>query len=92
MKLTDKQKLELIRDKMRGGPMRRLMDYAESIEVSYNDLLNNAHMYVEYGEYWNEGDKFDGAQLYDTFWSDYELVTGEVVPVDKRYDFLSCSC
>ena len=92
MNLTDEQKLELIRDKMRGGPMRRLMDYAESIGVNYDDLIESARAYLESGEYWNEGDKFDGAQLYDTFWSDYELVTGEIVPADQRYSFFSCSC
>lgn len=90
--LTDEEKLELIRDKMRGGPMRRLMEFAEQIDVSYDDLIYSARAYLETGEYWNEGDKFESTDMPITFWSDYELVTGEVVPADKRDHFFSCSC
>ena len=36
--------------------------------------------------------RFEGQSIYDTFWKDYELVTGTTVAPDNKYGFFSCSC
>lgn len=63
---------------------------ADELDVSYEDLMENAAYYQSHGEYWNEGEKFDGAYLDDSFWNYYEIVTGK--PAHERGSFLSCSC
>lgn len=93
-KMTDEEKLERIRDTFRGSPRKNLEEFAESIDVSYEELMDNARMYVHSGgdHYWSEGPRFEGQDLPQDFWNWYELVTGEVVKQDLRYSFFSCSC
>lgn len=90
--MNDEEKLELIRDKMRGGPRRKIEEFATAIDVTYEELMEHCADYLEHGEYWSEGPKFDGVELPNEFWNWYELVTNNVVPADKRWSFFSCSC
>ena len=43
-------------------------------------------------EYWSEGERFEGQNLYPEFWDDFEGLTGLKVPEGDRYSFFSCSC
>lgn len=88
------EELEEIKDKLRGGPRLKLMEFADDIGVDYEELMSRARDYVTSDgyEYWSEGARFEGVDVPDEFWSWYELVTGEVVKPDLRYSFFSCSC
>ena len=93
MDLTDEEKLELIRDKFRGGPRKKIQEFADQIGVDFDALIIRTHDYIDRDELWNEGDRFDGVQLPDEYWDWFELVTGRVVPTDKRdRSIFSCSC
>ena len=91
-KSFDEDKLEEIRDKFRGGPMRKIRDLAQELDVTPEELLMHARGYLQYDDYWNEGDKFDGAEIPSEFWDWFELVEGTPVPANKRGSFLSCAC
>lgn len=86
---------------------QRLMDFAASLpstsfdddgnevdagEVTYTELMERAKDYLDRGEYWSEGGRFESQGIYGTFWEDYELVTGTTVAPDNKYGFFSCSC
>lgn len=69
---------------------RWLRDYAATIPVHYADLLDRAMDYVETGEYWCEGGRFEGYFIPEEFWDHYAAVTGR--PVGGRGNFFTCSC
>jgi hypothetical protein len=69
-----------------------IRDFADAIDVGYGELMAHAEHYVNYGEYWVEGGRFEGISLPDEFWPYYEEVTGISVADDKRASFFSCSC
>ncbi len=72
---------------------RWIESYAASIPVFYDELIRNAEYHLEdSGYYWSQGSRFDGVYLDDEFWDHYQVVTGTVVPEDKRGSFFSCSC
>lgn len=60
--------------------------------ISFEMLIDRATAFVNGGEYWSEGDRFEGQDLYDEFWDDFEELTGLKVPEDDRYSFFDCSC
>lgn len=60
--------------------------------ISFEMLIDRATAYVNGGEYWSEGGRFEGQGLYDEFWDDFEELTGLKVPEGDRYSFFSCSC
>jgi len=68
-----------------------LKEYAERIDVSYDDLMEHTKEYVDHGYSWSDGGKFEGESLPDGFWEHYEKVTGTEVE-DKTTSFFSCSC
>ena len=61
-------------------------------EVTFEELIDRATQYVNGGEYWCEGGRFEGQGLYGEFWDDFEELTGLKVPEGDRYSFFSCSC
>jgi len=69
-----------------------LRNYAASLPVKYDELLYRAKDWVENGERWNEGGRFEGEYIPDEFWPHYEAVTGMTVAADNRGSFFSCSC
>ncbi len=106
MSLTqdDKEhKVHLLLHEPKAMAKQRLMDFAASLrgtdyengdrsypEVSYSELIERATNFQEDGDYWSEGPRFDGQNIYDGFWDDYALVTQ--LPVHDTYGFFSCSC
>jgi hypothetical protein len=72
----------------------RLREEAERLDrISYEKLMYAAAYYLETGEYLCEGGRFEGMGVSDTFWDDYQTVTGVKLPEDKyRGSFFSCSC
>jgi hypothetical protein len=69
-----------------------LEDFASSIDVTYNSLMEAANDFQEHDEYFSQGGKFEGIYVGVEFWEHYVAVTGKDVPGDKRENFFSCSC
>ena len=69
-------------------------DYGGNLydEVTFEELIDRATQYVNGGEYWCEGGRFEGQGLYGEFWDAFEELTGLKVPEGDRYSFFSCSC
>lgn len=70
----------------------RLNAAAEEADLSFADLMAGAHAYLTEGEYLCDGMRWMNHELPPTFWEDYEIVTGTVVPEEKRGGFFTCSC
>ena len=64
---------------------------AEDMDMDYQELMDATEDSIDYGNYYSVGSNED-ARLPDEFWAHYELITGRIVPADKRYSFFSCSC
>lgn len=69
-----------------------LEDYADELDVSYADLMENAAHYLSHGDYWNMGEKFDSVDFNYDFWDHYQAMTGDKVDENDRNSFLTCSC
>jgi len=69
-----------------------IRSYATGIGVDYQELISHAHEYVDNGDHWNEGSRFESEWIPDEFWDHFENVTGRKVIEDKRGSFFSCSC
>ena len=65
-------------------------DASESL-ITFEELIDRATQYVNGGEYWCEGGRFEGQGIYEEFWDDFEELTGLKVPEGDRYSFFSCS-
>lgn len=70
----------------------RIRQIAQELDVDYEDLISHAQSYLEYGDYWCEGGRFDGVYLPDDFWDSYEILFDVKVPQNEKYSFFSCSC
>mgnify|MGYP001562613129 CR=1 FL=1 len=66
--------------------------WAMQNDIDFEDLMAAANRYIDYGDYWVEGGRFDGIYLPDEFWDHYEKCTGKVVDEDDKNSFFSCSC
>jgi hypothetical protein len=65
-----------------------LKNYAESVDVTYNELIASANDWVDYGNHLVQGGKFESVWLPDEFWVHYRNVTGKI----GSGSFFSCSC
>jgi hypothetical protein len=68
------------------------MDLAEELGTSYERLMMHAQSFLEYGEYWSEGGRFEGFYIPDEFWVHYQIVVDHPIDQTKTGNFLSCSC
>lgn len=69
-----------------------LRKYADEIDTGFKSLVQAANDYIEYGDYFVEGGKFESLGLDPRFWEMYEIYTGKTVDDDKKHNFFSCSC
>jgi hypothetical protein len=71
-----------------------IADHADSLGLSADVLMENAREWVEYEDYFvQQGserwrDNFNPTE----FWHHYEIVTGTVIPQDKKQSMYCCSC
>ena len=79
-------------EKKKDVAIRYIESVADEADLSVDELLEGAHQYLEYGEYLNEGSRWESFYLDDEFWIHYEVHTGIEVPEEKRGSFFSCSC
>jgi uncharacterized protein (TIGR02996 family) len=74
---------------------RWLGRYASECEMSYADLIEAAEGWLDRGDWVTL--PFDTPDVVygnaETFWQHFQVVTGRVVPEEKRGDsFISCAC
>jgi hypothetical protein len=68
-----------------------IQQYANGLDVDYEELMGHATAFIEHGSYWSEGGRFEGVQVESEFWKHFEIVTG--IEVDEDFgNFFSCSC
>jgi len=75
--------------------MARMKEFCHEIGERYDYIMAGAKAHLEHGEYtYGEKDSgnLEGVSLYETFWDDYEVITGKVVPGNDRESFFTCSC
>lgn len=68
-----------------------LENFAESVDVTYSQLMRSAERWVDCGDY-TVFDYDYHEDIPDEFWSHYERVTGTEVAEDDRGSFFTCSC
>jgi hypothetical protein len=90
--VADEEKIQEVYNAIgRSDPWIR--DYAATIGVEYDELIEHTKAFVSHGEYWSEGDRFISSPgLPDEYWDHFEEVTNSTVPDDKKHSFFSCSC
>lgn len=70
--------------------------YADSIDLTYNVLMEGADTWVnsrdQYCKYLVQGGTLEGTYTDPEFWKHYEIVRGVKVPEDRKENFFSCSC
>lgn len=64
-------------------------EFARTLGVTYDDLMDAAANYRAYGDYFVRGGDFEGAYISEEFWDNYDIITKET---GDRGSFLSCSC
>lgn len=67
-------------------------NFAASIPLAYQTLMDGADQYLLYGDYLCFGGLLEGEYVPDEFWDHYETVTGKKVPDTDRGSFFTCSC
>lgn len=66
--------------------------WCESMGIEYDRTMDAAAEYLDYGDYWIEGGRFEGEGVPGEFWNHYQIVTGRFVGENERGSFFSCSC
>lgn len=92
MNSEDAAKVKQVESALDGKSRRWLENYAQSLHVSFESLMNSTEEWIKYGDYWMDGGKFEGESLPREFWEHYQNVSGVDVVEDKQHSFFSCSC
>lgn len=69
-----------------------LVDFAISVGLQYDVLMEGADDYLNHGEYLSFGGLLEGEYVPEEFWEHYEKVRGVKVNKNDRGSFFSCSC
>lgn len=81
---------------LENGAEARIREIAVTLGIRYDELLEAAEEWLQYGEYTVQYDseawRNEFPSYQSEFWSLYEIVTGRNVPNEKRESFFSCSC
>lgn len=68
-------------DRLRGNPLQRMKDLAEDSYMTLEEFLVNIDHYIRTGQ---KVDSFAEPESIERLWSDYELITGNIVPPERR--------
>jgi len=68
----------------------RMCNFADEINITYDDLIRAAKEYQDNGTFLIGGNDYEGVYIYGGFWVDYKALTGN--KVDDTNNFISCSC
>lgn len=70
-----------------------IYELCDRIGCTFPDLMDAARAWVNYGDYWNEGARWDGHPgIPEEFWVHYEVVARTSVSPQDRANFFTCSC
>ena len=69
-----------------------IRQFAQGADISYEEILEYAKEWLEFGKWQCQGGKWEGFYLPDEFWDHYEAVMGKRVADNDRGSFFSCSC
>lgn len=72
-----------------------IREYAENLDVGYNDLVSSAEYYLEYGEMMCRGGVLEGISTDPEFWRQYAILKDIEEPTFKEAyesNFFTCSC
>jgi hypothetical protein len=79
--------------KLQSDAMAKIERIAEDCDgLSAEQLIAAANRWLDHGDYFSQGGRFEGTWLPDEFWPLFEEVTGRKVADGKRESFFSCSC
>lgn len=84
--------IESLRDAANEQSEKWLRDYAEGLNLTYQDLMDGAKYWLRGGEYLVRGSNLEGECVADEFWEHYERISGVEVAESDRSNFFSCSC
>lgn len=79
-------------DKNADGARAWLEGFAGQAGITYDELIEAAHDYLDRGEYLSQGGRWEGFWTPDEFWPHFEAVTGRKVQEEDRGSFFSCAC
>lgn len=69
-----------------------IQEFAEDMNVTYEEMMEAARDWVRHGHHFSRGGDFEGQQVPDEFWDHYQVVTGTLVPRERKESFFSCAC
>ena len=72
--------------------LQRLENFADEAGIHYETLMDAARRFLNSGEWLCDGGRWEGFGVYDNFWKDYALVTGEKLEEEDPGNFFTCSC
>lgn len=72
--------------------MRWIANYAGTLGLTYDALMDAALAYLDDDKYLCEGSRYEGESLPEGFWSHFEIITRRNVRESQRHSFFSCSC
>ncbi len=87
---------KMVDDAARANPQHPsavwMRDYADGLDLTYEELLDGARAWIRSGQYLLGGSNLEGERVPPEFWDHYEAVTGTEVPERSRESFFTCSC
>lgn len=71
-----------------------LRDHADALDLTYSALMRDADTWLNQDEHTVQhgSDHWRDTFAPTEFWHHYEIVTGTVVPEDRKHSFYCCSC
>lgn len=88
----DQAKVNAVTDKLTGNHREWLEKFAEEHGIDFDQLMDGARNWIEYGDYVYIGVDIDYDAASGKFWEHYQAYTHEAVPQSKQNNFFSCSC
>lgn len=74
------------------GWSEKMNQFCERERITREELIEHAKAYLDRGDYWCEGGRFESVYVPDEFWDFFEIATGRRVEESDRRNFFSCSC
>mgnify|MGYP001566110368 CR=1 FL=1 len=69
-----------------------IREFADSVGLGYQTLLDGADNWIKYEEYLCFGGLLEGYAVPDEFWTHYENITKQKIEESKKDSFFTCSC
>ncbi len=96
--LQESEREETQADIDKANAFQWMSDYADSLRIDVDELIEYAGEWVEsrrngtWGRFLSYGGLLEGEYVSDEFWLHYGKYTGQVIHPDEQGSFFSCSC